>query len=391
MKSVELFVGAGGLAIGLSRAGFHHGAVVEWDHDACQTIRANQCRRGDSVVDWPLIESDVRDVDFTRFRGQIQLLAGGPPCQPFSLGGRHKAYLDSRDMFPEVFRAVRETQPQAVLIENVRGLVRPTFAKYFEYILLQLTYPTITARQLETWADHLTRLERHHTKGECTDLRYNVLFRVLNAADYGVPQRRERVFIVGIRADLGRDWSFPRATHSFDALLFDQWITGAYWERHSVPPSRRPTVPDRVRMRAERLASSLFRPLEQPWSTVRDAIHDLPDPESGQFANLHNHRFNAGARPYVGHTGSLLDEPAKTLKAGDHGVPGGENMLVKPNGEVRYFTVREAARLQTFPDDFEFLGAWSETMRQLGNAVPVQLAALLGKDLRRVLDEDNVA
>jgi DNA (cytosine-5)-methyltransferase 1 len=95
-----------------------------------------------------------------------------------------------------------------------------------------------------------------------------------------------------------------------------------------------------------------------------------------------NHRFQPGARSYPGHTGSPLDEPAKTLKAGVHGVPGGENMLVRPDGSIRYFTVRESARLQTFPDNFKFHGSWTETMRQLGNAVPVKLAEVIANSVR---------
>jgi DNA (cytosine-5)-methyltransferase 1 len=116
----------------------------------------------------------------------------------------------------------------------------------------------------------------------------------------------------------------------------------------------------------------------KPWKTVRDAITDLPDPEKSFSKDAFDHKFNPGARTYAGHTGSPLDEPAKTLKAGDHGVPGGENMLLKPNGSVRYFTVRESARLQTFPDDYRFPGSWTESMRQLGNAVPVTLAQAVG-------------
>jgi DNA (cytosine-5)-methyltransferase 1 len=98
-----------------------------------------------------------------------------------------------------------------------------------------------------------------------------------------------------------------------------------------------------------------------------------------------NHRFQPGARSSAGHTGSPLDEPAKTLKAGVHGVPGGENMLVRADGSLRYFTIRESARLQTFPDDFRFHGAWSEAMRQLGNAVPVDLAEIIASDVYRRL------
>jgi DNA (cytosine-5)-methyltransferase 1 len=110
---------------------------------------------------------------------------------------------------------------------------------------------------------------------------------------------------------------------------------------------------------------------------VRDAISDLPKPKRREHARFANHQFWPGARSYKGHTGSPLDAPSKTLKAGDHGVPGGENMLAMPSGSVRYFTVRESARLQTFPDDYVFRGAWSEAMRQLGNAVPVRLAEVV--------------
>jgi DNA (cytosine-5)-methyltransferase 1 len=204
----------------------------------------------------------------------------------------------------------------------------------------------------------------------------------LNAADYGVPQRRERVFIVGFRSDLGIEWSFPAGSHSQEALLQDQWITGEYWERHGVSRKLRPVMPSKISDRVERLSGDDFVSENNfAWRTVRDAIFDLPDPERSKRNGVLNHYFNPGARPYTGHTGSPLDEPAKTLKAGDHGVPGGENMLLRQDGSVRYFSVREAARLQTFPDDYEFFGAWSETMRQLGNAVPVALAESVARSV----------
>ena len=100
-----------------------------------------------------------------------------------------------------------------------------------------------------------------------------------------------------------------------------------------------------------------------------------------------NHKLQGGARSYPGHTGSPLDEPAKTLKAGDHGVPGGENMLRTPSGSVRYFSIRESARLQTFPDDFVFHGSWTESMRQLGNAVPVALAEIVARSVKAKLEK----
>ena len=207
---------------------------------------------------------------------------------------------------------------------------------------------------------------------------------LVNAADYGVPQRRERVFIVGFRADLGVEWSFPRPTHSLDALLYEQWVTGDYWSRHGLP---QPPVPDKFADRVRALEQSLLPLDTRPWRTVRDALADLPDPVTTEGATIQDHRFQAGARTYAGHTGSPLDLPAKTLKAGDHGVPGGENMMVRDDGSLRYFTARESARLQTFPDGYKLHGTWSEAMRQIGNAVPVMLARQVAASVARRLVE----
>jgi DNA (cytosine-5)-methyltransferase 1 len=383
MKSIELFAGAGGLGMGLHRAGFHPERVVEWDRYCCDTIRENQTFDYSLVRDWPLVEGDVRHVDFKGFEDRVDLISGGPPCQPFSLGGKHKAYDDARDMFPQAIRAVREARPKAFIFENVKGLTRTAFRNYFEYIRLQLEHPELTCRLDEDWTEHLARLERHHLHGSRADLHYRVVTRVLNAANYGVPQRRERVLFVGFRDDLDLEWNFPVETHGADALLWEQFRDGSYWDRHEVARVDRP-VDDRASARAAKLE---VRPTTCAWRTVRDAIADLPDPELEREASrkVANHRFQPGARSYAGHTGSPLDEPAKTLKAGVHGVPGGENMLAMPRGGVRYFTVRESARLQTFPDEFLFHGSWSESMRQLGNAVPVRLAETIGRDVARKL------
>ncbi len=384
MNSIELFAGAGGLGIGTSLAGFHPVLVVERDAFCCDTIRENQARKLEPVASWPLEQGDVRAVDFRPHEGRVQLVTGGPPCQPFSIGGKHRAYDDARDMFPQAVRALREAKPKAFIFENVKGLTRQTFRNYLEYVRLQMMHPEVTIRGEETWADHLARLEQHETAGSREGLHYNIVVHLANAADYGVPQKRERVFFVGFRSDLGIGWSFPRETHSADALAWSQYRTGEYWERHGADWRNRVTS-ERLRSRAWALDDA---PALLPWRTVRDAIHDLPDPHTHkhQAARLHNHRLQPGARSYKGHTGSPLDEPAKTLKAGVHGVPGGENMLLKPDGSVRYFTVRESARLQTFPDDFVFHGSWSETMRQLGNAVPVDLARVVAGDVMRHLE-----
>lgn len=362
--------------MGISHAGFRHEAVVEWDRNACGTIRENSRR---AVIDWPLHQCDVRAFDYAAIPSGIDLLAGGPPCQPFSIGGKHGGSLDARDMFPEAVRAVRELRPKAVLFENVKGLLRESFSKYFEYIILQITYPEVVRAAREDWAGHLSRLERYHTKGRHDGLHYRVVYRLLNAADFGVPQRRERVVIVGFRSDLKREWSFPSATHSRDDLLRDKWITGEYWDRHGIARKDRPDAPSGL---AALASDGWFGSPTSPWRTVRDAISDLPDPEDDSASRaVLNHRLVPGARPYKGHTGSLLDDPAKTLKAGDHGVPGGENMVAFEDGRVRYFTVRESARLQTFPDDYAIHGSWTESMRQLGNAVPVSLARVVAEGI----------
>jgi DNA (cytosine-5)-methyltransferase 1 len=392
LRCVELFAGAGGLAIAASNAGFEHDAVLEFNHDACETIRANQRRGYELVRHWPLVEGDVHNQDFSTWNGRVDLVSGGPPCQPFSIGGKHQAMGDRRNLFPEAARAVREIQPRAFVFENVKGLTRESFAKYFAYIVLQLTYPTVVKRPGEEWTQHLSRLERIKTIGTHHELRYRVVWRLLNAADYGVPQRRERVFIVGFRSDIQIPWAFPSATHSREALLTDQWLTSDYWERHEIAQRNRPAAPSHVR----RIANDtlLFRePIGRlPWRTVRDAIADLGEPaRSSGSSRIPNHVLQPGARSYAGHTGSPLDEPAKTLKAGDHGVPGGENMLRYPNGELRYFSVRESCRLQAFPDEYIFEGSWTENMRQLGNAVPVTLGEVVLRSVRAALERSDTA
>ncbi|MFZ4774108.1 MAG: DNA cytosine methyltransferase [Terrimicrobiaceae bacterium] len=387
MRCVELFAGAGGLALAASNAGFEHDAVLEYNHDACETIRANQRRGYDLVRHWPLIEGDVHDQNFQTWSGRVDLVSGGPPCQPFSIGGKHGAMGDRRNLFPEAARAVREIQPRAFVFENVKGLLRDSFAKYFGYIVLQLSYPDVAIKQTESWTDHLARLERIKTKGTEPDLRYNIVWRLLNAADYGVAQKRERVFIVGFRSDICIPWAFPSATHSRDSLLVEQWDTGEYWERHGITKKSRPATPYRFE-RYSHNPELVQRPCGRiPWMTVRDAIADLGEPTRTQNgAGFPNHVLQTGARSYAGHTGSPLDEPAKTLKAGGHGVPGGENMLVYPNGDVRYFSVRESCRLQSFPDEYIFEGSWTENMRQLGNAVPVKLGAVVLRSVHAALE-----
>lgn len=382
MKCVELYAGAGGLAMGVHLAGFEPQAVVEWDRWACDTIRENGAGGYPLVAGWNVHEGDVRAFDWESVGEGIDLLAGGPPCQPFSMGGKHKAHDDSRDMFPATVDIVRRLRPRAFIVENVKGLTRSAFANYYQYILLQLSFPEVGKRKGEDWTGHFRRLQKEKASGKAIGkgLTYNVVPTLVNAADYGIPQKRERVFIVGFRSDLGVEWSFPKPTHSFDALLYDQFVSGEYWKRHGI---KKPASPEKHIARVRRLEKT--PPDTLPWRTVRDALVGLPDPRTKAAKNFPDHRFQDGAKVYPGHTGSPLDLPAKTLKAGDHGVPGGENMLVREDGSVRYFTVREAARIQTFPDGYRFHGSWTETMRQLGNAVPVMLGRIVAASVAEKL------
>lgn len=382
LNSLELFAGAGGLGIGLSAAGFKPRAVVEFNKWCCDTLRQNHKTLSKDGGVWNVIEGDVRSVDFKEYEGKVDLVSGGPPCQPFSLGGRHRAYDDARDMFPQAVRAVRESRPRAFIFENVKGLTRASFHDYFSYVQLQLEHPELAAVDDEPWQDHLRRLHQHHTSNSRPGLHYKVVTKLLNAANFGVPQRRERVVFVGFRDDVDARWSPEDGGHTQEALVWDQ-VHGDYWERHKVKKADR-VLDERAQSIAKRISKEEC-PETLAWRTTRDAISDLPAPTDRPSARIHDHRFQPGARAYPGHTGSYIDEPAKTLKAGVHGVPGGENMVRMPDGSVRYFTVRESCRIQTFPDAYRLHGAWSECMRQLGNAVPVELARKVGVSVMETL------
>jgi DNA (cytosine-5)-methyltransferase 1 len=379
--SIELFTGGGGLAIGMHQAGFRHLLAVEFDRRACQTLRAGEAIEYDPEAEiprslddrWPLFEGDVHKQDFSRWEGLVDVVAGGVPCQPWSLGGAHKGYDDKRNLWPELLRCVRETKPQAIVAENVKGLLRPSFKPYYSYIIRQLKAPYEKPLDGEDWRDHDRRLEKLLSDDDYDPTkRYDVTFRLVNAADYGVPQVRWRVFVVAFRKDLGLEgWQIPDGEYSEAALLRDQ-ATGAYWKRHSIAPR-------------EGLVPSPLPPVkkgDKPWRTVRDAIEDLPAPlepleKKLEHPNWLHHYGWPGAREYPGHTPNDLDKPAKTVKAGVHGVPGGETVLRLDDGSLRYMTVREVARVMTFPDNKCLEGPRGEQMRQLGNAVPVELAKFM--------------
>ena len=386
MRCIELFSGCGGLALGISRAGFRHELVAEIDEHAISTLVENKNRGVEYVRDWMVEVKDVRKINYVPLGESIDLVAGGPPCQPFSIGGRHLGPEDQRNMWPEAIRAVRDLNPRAFLFENVRGLLRPAFKDYVEYLKLCFTYSFCAPRANEDWQSHASRLRNYPIQGVAPH--YKVIVKLINTADYGAAQQRHRVILMGVRSNVNKDWNFPKPTHSRESLVWAKYVSGSYWARHNkrAPAGLHDTDAEMPILR--RITDQLIEPTEKPWSTVRDAISDLPLPDSSD-ERVANHILRLGARIYPGHTGSLWDQPAKALKAGGHGVPGGENMIVLENGTVRYFTLREMARLQGFPDSFVFPSSWTRSIRQIGNAVPVQVGEALGRSIARIIKEKD--
>lgn len=371
------------MALGTRSAGFHHLALVEWYKPAATILRYNAQLNPDLWHEDNVHEEDVRrwlhQTDISA--GDVDLIAGGPPCQPFSLAGVHAGDEDERNMFPAALDSVRKFRPKFVIFENVPGLTRPTFAPYFEYIKRQLEKPTVTVDGEELWTEHDARIRKARPRS----VRYLVRELLLDAADFGLPQNRRRVFLVGVRSDLPGADTFPQTIegdHSRDALLYDQWVSGDYWAEHDLPM---PEQPDNLESRVRQLKET-GRPDKGRWQTIRDAIQDFPEPVNGiDTPGIANHRGIPGARVYPKHSGSLFDWPAKTIKAGVHGVSGGEAMIRFHDGSLRYLTVRESARIQGFPDDYEFPVARSRSMGAIGNAVASPLARMLAERLRNCI------
>ncbi|MDT0440160.1 MULTISPECIES: DNA cytosine methyltransferase [Streptomyces] len=412
---VELFAGAGGLAMAVHGAGFRPLLFNEFAPRACQTLEANGAKlRGDEEripepgEPWPLVAGDVQDLDMSYLLGRVDVLAGGPPCQPFSLGGIAKGDEDKRNMFPQMFKAMRQIRPKAVICENVVGLLRPSFKPYLDYILREMEMPFELRDPEATWQEHdQILIDAGRAAASDPSERYKVVMTRVNAADYGVPQIRHRIIIVAFREDLGVDIDQFREDvlpqYSQEAL-FRSMLNGSYWERHDVDPR----VIDRVMARIPKDVP-LDSDRSKPWRTFRDAIAGIDENEGKPLPKipwdrLDRREYRAGgftdhigwpdARIYKGHTPNELDRPAKTVKAGVHGVPGGESVMLTDDLETpggitykhRYMTVRETARVMTFPDDWKLEGPRGEKMRQLGNAVPVKLGAVFADAVAKALD-----
>ena len=331
--SVELFAGAGGLALGMHLAGFRNVLLNEIEPMACQTLRKNHS-------EWNVYEGDIRQVDFTPLRGHIDFLSGGFPCQAFSYAGKKGGLNDTRGtLFFELARAVKEIRPKVFMGENVKGLLSHDDGKTLEVI-----------------------------RNAIAELGYTLVEpRVLKAIMYQVPQKRERLILIAIRNDIAQQVAF-RWPDPYKRVmtLRDAFYKGKLFAK-DVPVSEGQTYPEK-KARVMRMV-----PEGGDW-------RDLPEEVQKEYM---------GGSFYLGggKTGMArrlaMDEPSLTLTC----APAQKQTERCHPIETRPLTVREYARIQTFPDDWQFVGSLSDQYKQIGNAVPVNLAFAIGRSLIRLFND----
>lgn len=330
--SVELFAGGGGLALGMERAGFHHVMLNEFDKHACATLRKNRPA-------WNVVEGDVHQVDFTALHGKVDFLSGGFPCQAFSYAGNKAGFEDARGtLFFELARAVKEIQPRVFLGENVRGLYTHDNGRTFAAI-----------QQI------------------IADLGYTLLpEKVLKAIQYQVPQKRERLFLVAVRNDLASraKFAYPSPYHRI-VTLRDAFFKGVLFDT-DVPKSAGQSYPQRKREIMDMV------PMGGNWRDLTEEV---------QREYMKGSYELSGGKTGIARRLSL-DEPSLTLTC----APAMKQTERCHPTETRPLTVREYARIQTFPDDWEFCGGLGTQYKQIGNAVPVNLAAAMGRSIVRLLN-----
>lgn len=330
-NSIELFAGAGGLAIGLERAGFNAVALNEFNKDACNTLRINR-------PNWNVIEGDIQQVDFTGFT-DVDSVSGGFPCQAFSYAGNQRGFEDTRGtLFFEFARAIKEMQPKVFLGENVRGLLAHDDGK---------TLATI--------------------KAAIADLGYTLIEpRVLKAIFFRVPQKRERLFLVGIRNDLVKyaqfNWPTP---HKRVMVLRDALKAGELYA-NDVADSKGQSYPERKKAILDLIPPGGY------W-------RDLPDALQREY--MQKSYFLGGGKTGMARRLSW-DEPSLTLTC----APAQKQTERCHPEETRPLKIREYARIQTFPDGWEFAGSVTSQYKQIGNAVPVSLAYAMGRSLIGLLN-----
>lgn len=329
---VELFAGAGGLALGLEQAGFKSVLLNEKDKYACATLRANR-------PNWNVVEDDIADVDFTHLEGKVDLLTGGFPCQPFSYAGKQLGFEDLRGTLVfEMARAIKEIRPKVFLAENVKGLAENDEGRTLSTIIKVLE-----------------------------DLGYKILEKeVYKAIFYKVPQKRERLMILGVRADLYDKLAFERPSPYHKVLTVADALKAGELYDTDVPESTGQLYPKR---KAEIMSHV---PEGGYW-------RDLPIELQKEYMMK---SFYLGG----GKTGMARrlawNEPSLTLVC----TPAQKQTERCHPSESRPLTTREYARIQTFPDDWSFEGSDGQIYKQIGNAVPVNLALAIGKAIIRMLN-----
>ena len=331
--SIELFAGAGGLALGMEKAGFTHVLLNEVDSDACATLRKNRPK-------WNVIQGDIHEIDFTEFKDKVDFLSGGFPCQAFSYAGKRLGCEETRGtLFFELARAVKEIQPKVFLGENVKGLFEHDGGKTLETI-----------------------------KNVIKELGYTLIEpRVLKAIQYDVPQKRERLILVAIRNDIAPFVSFkwPDVCPEIRTLR-DAFFAGDLYPT-DVPASDGQKYPESKRKVMELVPEGGdWRDL--PESIARDYMkrsYDLGGGKTGMARRL------------------SMDEPSLTLTC----APAQKQTERCHPIETRPLTVREYARIQTFPDEWDFCGSLSSQYKQIGNAVPVNLSWAVGRSLIRLFND----
>lgn len=332
-NSIELFAGGGGLALGMSLAGFHHVLLNEFDTSACKTLKTNK-------PDWNVIEGDVRHIDFTPLRGKVDFLSGGFPCQAFSYAGKGAGFNDTRGtLFFELARAVQEIQPKVFMGENVKGLTSHE-----------------NGRTLDT------------IRNAIAELGYTLVEpRVLKAIMYQVPQKRERLILIAIRNDIAKYVEFHWPTPYERVLtLRDALYKSVIFDR-DVPESEGVKYPDKKKRVLELV------PQGGDWRSLPE---DIAKEYMGGSWLLGGGKTGMARR-------LSLDEPSLTLTCS----PCQKQTERCHPLETRPLTVREYARIQTFPDYWQFQGTMTEKYKQIGNAVPVNLAWAVGRSLIRLFND----
>lgn len=330
--SIELFAGAGGLALGMEQAGFHHIMLNEIDHNACDTLRSNR-------PEWNIVEKDIRNIDFSPFYGKVDFLTGGFPCQAFSYAGKQGGFNDTRGtLFFELARAVQEIKPKVFMAENVRGLLAHDHGNTFSVI-----------------------------KNTIAELGYTLIPpKVLKAIKYKVPQKRERLIMIAVRNDLADyiQFSWPSPYHRI-LTLRDTFYKGELYDS-DVPNSEGQQYP------AKKKSIMELVPMGGDW---RDLPVDVQKEYMGKSFYLGGGKTGMARR-------LSLDEPSLTLTC----APAQKQTERCHPLETRPLTVREYARIQTFPDSWKFEGNISSQYKQIGNAVPVNLSAAIGRSIIRLFN-----